>query len=162
MTQPLKEPLEFVFLWWSDSDHGVILSRGYHTLVDRFHFAQQTARTWGEFLRELDDGADYLEDFMQFDEVEPRDRDRLEDLRGSIWVLDNDEFPLTQCAQESFQFYGHHFPECAGTVKIRTEYDMPLLLYPKSAYFALKIHLMKAGHRVTEVMAAFPMNIYPY
>ena len=161
MAEALKEPLEFVFLWWSDSDHGVILTRAYHTLVSRFHLARGTARTWGEFLDMLGEDADYLEDFMQSDETEPQDGDLLGNLHG-VWVLDDAEFPLTQCAQESFQFYGHHFPECEGTVTIRTEYGMALRLFPKNAYLALKDHMTKLGHRMSEEVATFPMHIYPY
>lgn len=161
MAEPLKEPLEFVFVWWPDDDHGVILSRTYHTLVDRFHAARRTAQTWGRFVEMLGDGASYLEDFMQGDETKPHDIDRLEDL-GGIWVLEDAEFPLPQCAQESFQFYGRYFPECNGELTLNTEYGMPLRLYPKSAYLAIKHHLTRAGHRVAEEMATFPMTIYPY
>jgi hypothetical protein len=161
MAEPLKEPLEFVFVWWSDDDHGVILSRAYHTLVVRFHAARRTAGTWGEFLSMLGDSADYLEDFMEHDETEPQDSDRLEDLHG-VWVLEDVEFPLTQSAQESFEFYGHHFPQCDGTLAVRTEYGMLLRLYPKSAYLGVKSLLTEAGHRVSEEMATFPMTICQY
>lgn len=161
MAEPLQEPLEFVFLWWPDNDHGVIISRAYYSLVDRFHVARETSRTWEEFLTVLGEGADYLVPFLQVDETAPQHGDRLEDLRGA-WVLENAEFPLTQCAQESFEFYAGHFPQCEGARTIRTEYGMPLLLYPKSAYLALKSHLVEAGHRVCEEMAKFPMNIYTY
>jgi hypothetical protein len=161
MTILRKEELDFVFLWWADNDLGVILSKAYHTLVGRFYLAQSTARTWGEFLDILGDDAGYLDDFMQFDETVPRNGDVLKDLHG-IWVLDNAEFPLTQCAQESFEFYGHHFPRCEGAVTIRTEYGMSLVLYPKSAYLILKAHLTQAGLRVSEEMATFPMTIHPY
>lgn len=161
MAEPLKEPLEFVFVWWPDEEHGVILSRAYHTLVERFHAARRTAQTWGRFLEMLGDCADYLEVFMQCDETEPQDGDRLADLDG-IWVLDDAEFPLPQCAQESFEHYGRHFPQFNGELTINTEYGMPLRLYPKSAYLAIKHHLTGSGHRLTDEMATFPMTIYPY
>jgi hypothetical protein len=161
MTEPLKEPLEFVFVWWPDNDHGAVLSRTYHTLVVRFHAARLVAGTWGEFLSMLGDNADYLEDFMQHDRTEPQDDDRLDNLNG-VWVLEDVGFPLTQCAQESFEFYGGHFPQCDGMLTIRTEYGMPLRLYPKSAYLGFKSHLAEAGHLVSEQMATFPMTIYQY
>jgi len=88
MAEPLREPLDFVFLWWSDSDHGVILSRAYHTLVNRFHAALRNAGTWGEFLAMLDDQADYVRVFMQCDETTPQGSDRLGICRVSgCWTI---------------------------------------------------------------------------
>jgi hypothetical protein len=161
MTKAIREPLDLIFVWWPDNDYGAILTRGYHTLAEQFHIARHTTGTWGEFLAALGDSADYLEPFMEHDETEPRDNDRLDDLSG-VWVLENDEFPVTQCAEETFTFYGHSFPELDGAVMIRTEYGMSIRLYPKSAYLELKTHLVEKGHRVSEEIARYPMCIFHY
>jgi len=162
MAQPVAEALKFVFLWWPDSDYGVVLSSEDHSLVTRFHAARRTARTWGGFISRLKDDAGYLREFMQFDRITPKDTDRLAEIEHDVWVLDDVEFPLTQCAEESFGSYGHHFPECDNAITVQTEYGMPLRLYPKSAYLAIKGHLTEAGHRISDRLATFPMSIYPY
>jgi len=162
MDHPVAEPVEFVFLWWPDSEYGVVLSRDDYRLVDRFHLARQTARTWDEFLEQFGEYTHWLDDFMQFDETKPRGEDLLADLEDSLWVLGNDEFPLTQCVEESFGHYGSLFPECDDAVTIRTEYGMPLRLYPKTACLAIKNHLAQAGHQMSDMIATFPMHIYSY
>ena len=162
MDHPFTDPVEFVFLWWSDSEYGVVLDRDDYRLVDRFHLARETARTWDEFLGQFGEYTRWLDDFMQFDETKPRNEDLLADLRDSVWVLGNDEFPLTQCAEESFGCYGSLFPDCEYALTIRTEYGMPLRLYPKTAYLAIKNHLAQAGHQISDVIATFPMHIYSY
>lgn len=118
MDHPVAEPVEFVFLWWPDSEYGVVLSRDDYRLVDRFHLARQTAHTWDEFLEQFGDYTHWLDDFMQFDETKPRGEDLLADLEDSLWVLGNDEFPLTQCVEESFGHYGSLFPKCDDAVTI--------------------------------------------
>jgi hypothetical protein len=162
MTIPPREPLDLVFVWWHENDYGVILTREYHTFVERFHLSRQTAMTWGEFITGLGDDAGYLDDFMQFDGTEPRDGDRLEDLCGQVWVLDDVEFPLTQCAQETFEWYGRYLPQCDDVLAITTEYGMPLLLYQRSSYLGLKSFLTAGGHHMTEEMATFPMTVFSY
>jgi hypothetical protein len=159
---PLPDFLEFVFLWWHGHDEGVLLSRQYKELLDRYHLADSTARTWGEFIEVMGPYAAYLDDFMQYDEVEAEEWDTLDAIRHGVWVLNNLEFPITQCAQETFQFYGRHFPEFDDAVTIRTEYGMPLRLYPKSRYFELKAHLLDAGHKVSEEPSRVSMHIYAY
>jgi hypothetical protein len=161
MTEAIREPLDLIFVWWPDNDYGVILTREDHTFVEQFHNARHTARTWGEFVDALGAGVEDVEPFMQYDETEPRDNDRLYDPSG-VWILENDEFPVTQCAEETFTSYGHSFPELDVAVIIRTEYGMSTRLYPKSAYLELKTHLVEKGHRVSEKMALYPMCIFHY
>jgi hypothetical protein len=162
MAARILEPLEFVFLWWADEKYGALLSRGYYRLLDRVHFAHRSAKTWGEYIELLGSDAGYLDDFMQCDEVQPQESDLLEDIHNDVWVLSDIEFPITQCVQESFEFYGQNFPAFDDALTITTEYGMPLRLYPKARYLEIKAHLWDLGHQISEQRSEIPMHIYPY
>jgi hypothetical protein len=79
-----------------------------------------------------------------------------------VWVLHTDEFPLTQCAEESYAFYGKQFPAIDGAITAATEYGEELRFYPKTSFFELKAHLENLGQSVACTVRASHNQIYAY
>lgn len=164
----LRKPLvadhvEFVFLCWTGCQLGVLLSRPYYELVVHFAQAKELANTWGELLGMVGpNAAEFVMGFTHTDGYVAEDGDSIESIRELVWVLHSDEFPLTQCAEESYTFYGSQFPPVEGAVRASTEYGEELRFYPKTSFFQLKAHLEHLGHSVAYAPSDCGDRIYAY
>jgi len=107
-------------------------------------------------------GEEFIRGFMQTDSYTPVPEDEIESIRDQVWVLHSDEFPLLQCAAESFAFYGRMFPAAEGVVEATTEYEQPLHLYPKQKFFEMKKMLESAGHTLEYRVFPGKPRIYAY
>lgn len=150
---------EFVFLWWDECDNGIFLTQEYFELLSRYHYAL-TATTWGQFLEILGPFAGFVLEFTQNDDYRPEDEDLLQEIDNGVWVLYDCEFPITQCAEETYRAYSSLFPVQCQTEIYRTEYGEKIGFFRKSAFLEMEMHLAKAGKRVIPVRSAYPQNIY--
>jgi len=107
-------------------------------------------------------GEEFIRGFMQTDSYTPVPEDEIESIRDQVWVLHSDEFPLLQCAAESFAFYGRMFTAAEGVVEATTEYEQPLHLYPKQKFFEMKKMLESAGHTLEYRVFPGKPRIYAY
>lgn len=155
--------VHFVFVCWKEESHGVILSRPHFDLVERFGRARKTATKWHELLAMLDsDAREFIRCFMQTDPYTPAPWDEIESIRDDVWILHSDEFPLLQCATESFALYGRMFPAVEGISETTTEYGEQLPFYPKQKFFAMKEILESAGHMNEYRMLPGKQRLYAY
>jgi hypothetical protein len=146
-----------------DQHYGVLLSGPYYDLLVRFNKAKERANTWGELLEMLGpNGTEFVMGFTHTDGYVAQAEDRLQLIRDDVWVLYSDEFPQTQCAEESYAFYGHNFPIVEGAIRVTTEYGEDLCFYPKTSFPDLKTHLESLGHSLVYKLAGPGSRIYAY
>lgn len=143
---------DFVFAVQKGGKYGVVLSRHYAEILEKFHRARNNARTWGEFMEMLGSkAANYIVPFTQCDDPKPVEDDLLDGLVcREVYVLSTDEFPLTQCAEETYTNHGRLFPKIPGAKGIRTEYGQRLELYPVEQFRKFKRHMDRQGYSLEE------------
>jgi len=159
---PLR-PIDFVFLWWDDLEYGVFVTADFYEFLALFHEAKNNSRTWGEFMSGIGDyGRRFVNIFVESDELQPLDSDIIKDIEDDVFILSDYEFPITQCADETYNTYTEIFPPLRGGRKIRTEYGMDIGLYIKSDYLLMKEHMDGMGYNVTSKSPPFLCEIYNY
>lgn len=108
------------------------------------------------------DGAAFVKIFTQCDERRAKDADLLEHLVEDVFALNDEEFPITQCVEETHTLFGVHFPVAAAFPKMKTEYGRSYHVYPKAKFVELAEHFEKSGLVLKPRRAAFPLCLRDY
>jgi hypothetical protein len=160
--QPLRHA-DFVFLWHEDLEHGVFVTSDFYDFLERFYAARNHSKTWGEFLSEIGDfGRRFVSVFCEYDRPRPQDEDLIEDIRHDVFILDDREFPITQCADETYNDHAEVLPPLGAGREIRTEYGADIGLYLKSDFLTMKEYMDKTGFAITSKRFPFISSLHDY
>jgi hypothetical protein len=159
---PLRH-VDFVFLWCEDLEYGVFVTSEFWGFLELFYDAKSSSRTWGEFLNKIGDfGRRFVSIFNEADMLKPRDDDLIEEIQYEVFILDDHEFPITQCADETYNNYVEVLPALGAGREIRTEYGMCIGLYLKSEFLMMKEYMDKTGYAVTSKLFPFITDLHNY
>ena len=159
----IAESTELVFLWWEGDENGVFVTRIHYEFMEIFYKAKECSESWVSFWSALGKwGQKYVTPFMSCDEITPENGDLLKDVSHGIFILDDVEFPITQCAEETYSFIVIGLPDDYLVDTIRTEYGSYIGLYPKSRFVEMKDIFERKGYTVNSIRSPFPKNIFHY
>jgi hypothetical protein len=152
---------ELIFLW-SDSN-GVLVTRQHFEFLTKFYTAKKNSKTFGEFWCALGDhGREFVKVFMQSDSEFPRMDEQMKELESEIWILYDIEFPITQCAEETYTYYSDLMPSEYCKEKVQTEYGQFIGLFSVSDFVYIKDFMEDKYCLITSLRSPFPLNIVHY
>ena len=158
----IADEKELIFIWWKDDEYGVFLTRAHYDFLESFYGAL-CSKYWGVFWGLLGrSGQDYVAVFMQCDDIAPKDTDLLSDIESEVFILSDGEFPITQCAEETYKIFQCVLPEQYCEHKVRTEYGENIGLFPKSRFVEMKDIIEDEGYQVGVEVSPFPKSIHYY
>ncbi len=139
------------------------LTRYHFQLMINFNFALLHANTWGDFSCICGpDTRAFIEPFLETGEYKPRSKEILSDLKDELWILYDNEFPGTQCAEETTTFFGGLFPSGHLIRTIYTEYRHEIDLYGLEGIDEMIKEVEQSGILVERVNCPFPMDLRDY
>lgn len=138
----------------------------HHRILINYHYALSTSKTWGDFCKSLNKSTkEYLSAFSSPDDIsaaEIKESVYMVDLMQELWVLYDDEFPTTQCAEETATLYGKLLPQEDISETITTEYGEEIYLYKISDTPKIVKKCEEAGLKVAIEEASFPIKLHHY
>lgn len=159
----MEKKKQFVFLVWESDELGVFLTPEYFQLLMNFHFALEKAHTWGEFWGSFDSSTqDFLSLFMQYDQFEPKNSDLISEISDEMFIFGSQEFPVTQCAEQTTTAHGSLFPSNHLLRCLRTEYGESIDVYSAKDISGLLEETTEAGLDVEVIHSLIPFEIYDY
>ena len=154
-----------VFLWWTDDPYGVVITKDQSEFLTNFLSAAATSETWGEFTTRIGpEWAEYVSMFACDENGEtykPNPEEKMVEL-PDLFIFFDEEFPLVQCVQATYDELGPKLPATLGYEEYMTEFGMPLRMYEKARFVELKEHLDREGIVIEPMRSVFPQNIYDY
>ena len=130
---------------------------------DQLFYAREHAITWGEFWSIGGPALhEYCRVFFEGDPYNPMESDLIADISDYIFILDDEEFPGVQCAEETTTLFGDKFPAEYCTGSITTEYGEKINIYSDENHDELLKASKLLGNNVEMLVAPFPMNLYDY
>jgi hypothetical protein len=144
-----------------DEHFGFFIEASRYDFSERFLEARASAGTWREFLGHFSaDEVEFLECFMESDEVQPLPDDLLDSLSEDVWILFDGEFPIPQFAEETYAtLQGLSLKQVGKFEIIKTEYGAPIGIYETSRLDKLRDQLGKHGFSV-EIGGSACLNGY--
>jgi hypothetical protein len=156
MTQLASEE-QHVFIFLSDSggSTGVYVTLAHLEVLTEFNLACRIAVTWKEFCDSLSPYTlDFIEPFIGADgEDWPDDGDLISDLKETMWLFYDGDFPFLQCHQECWGLYRSLFPDVPGLETDLTEYGEEVAYFPGESYPLVSQSLREKGHLVSRSVA---------
>lgn len=160
---PSNQLADFIFVWWKLGDDGVFISREHYQFLLQFRRALATAELWGDFLEAIGPwGARFIAPFMQCDDIKPSANSKMTDLYDELFILHEEEFPLTQCAEETFTKHISRLLLDEPYDYLVTEYGMRIGYYSTARFVALKDKIECQGPTVDCKRAEFPLTLHDY
>ena len=155
---------ELVFLWWDDGDdRGVFITCFHLDFMTRFYAAIENCETFGEFWKALEEtDKEYIGAFLEAEESRPADDQLIADLQESVWVFCESEFPITQCAEQTYTLLSNKLPTLFLAGEITTEYGEKIGLFNKSDFVEMKEAITRHGYSVEPLLSPFGKYIFDY
>lgn len=100
-------------------------------MLIKFKYLKNNIKSWGDFWTLCDPCMkEYLELFMQSDEVKPKSKSSLKLLHEDLFILNDKEFPLVQFIEETSKDIHHKFYETCDFFIEYTEYGEAIDVIP--------------------------------
>jgi hypothetical protein len=99
---------------------------------------------------------------MQCDDYSPKDNDLIEDIMGKTFILDDVEFPITQCCEEITTFHGNLFPIEYRLESITIECGHKIDLYSLEKIEIMINKVWQKVIRLDVIDLPFPLNLVDY
>ena len=159
----MRKHKELIFLWGDMDEYGVFITRNYFEFLNTFYRNKQQSKTFGEFWNLLgESGRGFVKPFMQCDDRFPEMDEKISDIESEIWILDDQEFPITQCVEETYTNYSDLMPEEYCKEFIKTEYGQEIGMFLIADFVYLKDLMENNNCMISSLKSPFPMNIYNY
>lgn len=136
---------ELVFV--SSDSIGAFLTRYHFQLVVNYKIARENAKTWGDFKTIIGRAnfTQFYEVFLLGDSYEPSDGDILDEIAEDVWLLNDSEFPATQCAEETTGLVRDYIPHIYRLERLTTEYGHFIDFYSVDEIENIKAVLQDQG-----------------
>lgn len=157
----IPEQLTFVFLCGSKDRKGFFVTEEQFHFLEEYFAAREKGGTWCDLYKSLSDfGKEFVSDFYEAEQYWPRDEEEMvqsdsdsNDASGPYdhlepWVFSDHDFPVIQCATETYENYRRIFPEKLEQGCLMAEFGMPVGLYPRYRIPEISEHLATAGHKL--------------
>jgi hypothetical protein len=160
--KPDEDRQKLLFMHIRGEDLGFFIFPQFYYIALNFFSARQQAATWGEFWSSLDSRCrDFLQPFMQNDDVKPEADSKIENLY-EMWIFHDSEFPMTQLAEETYTEIKESLPLDLMSHELRTEYHHHIGIFPTDRFESLRAHLGEAGIEVDKVVTLVPIDFRHY
>ena len=100
--------------------------------------------------------------FLETEENRPADEEVISDLQETVYVFCELEFPITQCAEQTYTLFYEHVPTSFLVGEIGTEYGEKIGIFHKSNFVEMKESITCNGLTVEPVLSPFGKYIFDY
>lgn len=140
------------------------LTRDKFQIMVNFSSAVQNARTWGDFRCICGpETLEYIRPFLEVgDDIGPEDGALLSDVWDHVFVLYDNETPLTQCAEETTRVVRGLLPSKYAIETIVTEYGAEIDLSGVDRIDPMLNELRNLGYFVEKVNCPFSVDLRNY
>ncbi|WP_226597027.1 hypothetical protein [Marinobacter nauticus] len=159
---PPNHAKELVFV--SSDGVGAFLTRYHFQLLVNYKIARENAKTWGDFKTIIGRAnfTQFYEVFLLSDSYEPSDGDVLDEIAEDVWLLNDSEFPATQCAEETTSLVGDYIPLIYRLDRLTTEYGRFIDFYSVDEIENIKAVLQAQGMMVEVCNLPFSFDVRDY
>lgn len=131
--------MDLIFLTWEQEGFGIFITRKRMDMLIKFKYLKNNIKNWGDFWTLCDPFMkEYLGMFMRCDEVKPKSKDSLIFLHDDLFILNDNDFPIIQLAEETTKDIHNKFYETCDYSIEYTEYGEAIDVIPLTELESMK------------------------